>query len=76
MDIAVPVKKLYGMLSCKSNSQRAYLQMLARCRNVENGRIDILTDSQFRANKNHYFWTYKEVQELKKTRCNPACVCG
>jgi hypothetical protein len=71
VDITVPVKKLYGTLSCKSSSQRAYLQMLARCRNVEDGRIDILNDVQFRINKNHYFWTYKEVQELNKDTVQP-----
>ena len=38
VDITIPVKKLYGVLSAKSNSQRAYLQMLARCRNVAEGR--------------------------------------
>jgi hypothetical protein len=71
VDITVPVKKIYGTLSCKSNSQRSYLQMLARCRNVEDGRIDILNDVQFRVNTNHYFWTYKEVQELNKDTVQP-----
>ena len=67
VDITVPVKKLYGVLSCKSNSQRAYLQMLARCRNVEIGQINVAGDPQLRINKNHYFWKYAEVLELNRS---------
>jgi len=50
VDITIPVKKLYGVLSCKSNSQRAYLQMLARCRNVIEGKINIMNDERFKVN--------------------------
>ena len=71
VDITVPVKKVYGVLCCKSNSQRAYLQMLARCRNVEDGRMDIMNASELRINKNHCFWKYKEVLELNKTTVAP-----
>ena len=46
VDITIKVKKLYGVLSCKSNSQRAFLQMLGRSRNVEDGRMEILNDGQ------------------------------
>ena len=71
VDITIPVKKLYGVLSAKSNSQRAYLQMLARCRNVEDGRIDIMNAEGFKINNNHCFWKYKEVLELNKQTVAP-----
>ena len=64
MDITIPVKKIYGVLSSKSNNQRAYMQMLARCRNVEDGAIDICSDPMLKVNNNHNFWKYKEVMEL------------
>ena len=64
VDITVRVKKLYGVLCIKSNSQRAYMQMLARCRNVEDGRMDIVNDARFALNNNFNFWKYKEVLEL------------
>lgn len=67
VDITIPVKKLYGVLSCKSNSQRAYLQMLARCRVVEIGQVDIAGDPQLKINKNHCFWKYGEVLELNRS---------
>jgi hypothetical protein len=35
VDITVKVKKVYGMLCAKGNSQRAFLQMINRCRCVE-----------------------------------------
>ena len=66
VDITIKVKKLYGILSCKSNSQRAYLQMLARCRNVEESRMDILNDCRFKINNNFCFWRYQEVMELNQ----------
>jgi len=66
VDITLPVKKLYGALCSRSNSQRAYLQMLARCRRVEESRIDILNDSSLRVNNNYNFWRYDEVLELNK----------
>ncbi|MFM7978867.1 MAG: hypothetical protein ACKPKO_06085, partial [Candidatus Fonsibacter sp.] len=34
VDITVKVKKVYGLLSSKSNSQRAFLQLINRCRCV------------------------------------------
>lgn len=67
VDITIPVKKLYGILSSKSNSQRAYLQMLARCRCVEIGRVDVANDPQLKINKNHCFWKYAEVLELNRS---------
>jgi hypothetical protein len=66
VDITLPVKKLYGALCSRSNSQRAYLQMLARCRRVEESRIDILNDSSLKVNNNYNFWRYDEVLELNK----------
>jgi len=66
VDITVPVKKVFGVLCGRSNSQRAYLQMLARCRNVEESRIDIQHDPMLRINNNYNFWTYQEVMELNK----------
>ena len=71
VDITIPVKKLYGVLCCKSNSQRAYLQMLARCRNVEDGRIDVMNAAELKINKNRCFWKYKEVLELNKHTVQP-----
>ena len=40
--------------------------MLARCRNVEDGAIDICSDPMLKVNNNHNFWKYKEVMELNK----------
>jgi hypothetical protein len=71
VDITIPVKKLYGILSCKSNSQRAYLQMLARCRNLEDGRIDVMNSPFLRINNNHSFWTYEEVLQMNKETVAP-----
>ena len=64
VDITIRVKKIYGTLSTKSNSQRAYLQMLARCRNVEEGEIPILNDPSFKINNNYLFL------DLQGTRSN------
>ncbi len=61
VDVTVPVKKAYGLLSCKSNSQGACSQMLSRCRNVIEGRIDVLNDDRFKVNKNESFWMRAEV---------------
>ena len=35
VDITIPIKKIYGVMSAQSNSQRDFLQMIARCRKVE-----------------------------------------
>ena len=66
VDITVKVAKIFGMLCNKSNSQRAYLQMLARCRNVEDPRMDILNDPRLKPNKNYCFWKFREVLELNR----------
>ena len=66
VDITIRVKKIYGTLSAKSNSQRAYLQMLARCRNVEEGEIPILNDPSFKINNNYFFGTFKELEAMNR----------
>ena len=40
--------------------------MLARCRNVENPRIDLLNDPILKINSNFNFWKFDEVMELNK----------
>ena len=42
VDITGKVKKVYGILSAMSNSQRAFMQMINRCRNVEEPQMDFL----------------------------------
>ena len=59
VDITIPVQKVYGVLCSRSNSHRAYMQMLARCRNVSDRQIDIANGSYLKINGNHSFWTYK-----------------
>jgi hypothetical protein len=66
VDITIPIKKVFGVLCGKSNCQRAYLQMLARCRNVENPRVDLLNDPILRINSNFNFWKFDEVMELHR----------
>ena len=66
VDITVKVAKIFGILCNKSNSQRAYLQMLARCRNVQDPRMDILNDPSLKPNNNYCFWKFREVLELNK----------
>ena len=46
VDITVKVKKVYGLLSSNSNSQRAFLQMINRCRCVEDPNMDFLNDGE------------------------------
>ena len=66
VDITIQVKKIYGTLSARSNSQRAYLQMLARCRNVDEGEIPILNDPALKINSNFFFWTFKELEAMNR----------
>ena len=66
VDITVKVSKIFGCLCNKSNSQRSYLQMLARCRNVDDPRMDILNDPRLKPNNNYCFWRFKEVLELNR----------
>ncbi len=62
--IAIPVKKVYGVLSAKSNSQRDYLQMLNRCRVVKEPRVEFLNGEGLNINNNYNFWKFAEVMEL------------
>ena len=66
VDITIKVKKVYGTLCGRSNCQRAFLQMLARCRNVEDHRMDIQNDICLKLNQNYNFWQFHEVLELNK----------
>ena len=58
VDITIPMKKIYGVMSAQSNSQRAFLQMIARCRKVEEPVINVLSDRFVPITGNHNFWTY------------------
>ncbi|MFM7987718.1 MAG: hypothetical protein ACKPKO_51245, partial [Candidatus Fonsibacter sp.] len=60
------VKKVYGLLISSSNSQRAFLQMINRCRRVEDPNMDSLNDDRLKINANYNFWKYAEVMELNK----------
>ena len=66
VDITVKVKKVYGLLCSNSNSQRAFLQMINRCRCVEDPNMDFLNGDGLRINSNYNFWKYAEVLELNK----------
>ena len=66
VDITVKVKKVYGILSTMSNSQRAFLQMINRCRCVEEPRMDFLKGDGLHINSNYNFWRYSEVLELNR----------
>ncbi|MFM7982938.1 MAG: hypothetical protein ACKPKO_26800, partial [Candidatus Fonsibacter sp.] len=50
MDITV--KKLYGLLSSKSNSQRAFLQMVNRSQCVSEARMGLLSGEGLSINSN------------------------
>lgn len=66
VDITVPVKKVFGVLCSNSNSQRAFLQMINRCRRVEEPRMDFLKGEGLDLNGNYNFWRFPEVQELNR----------
>ncbi|MFM7982339.1 MAG: hypothetical protein ACKPKO_23770 [Candidatus Fonsibacter sp.] len=44
VDITIPMKKIYGVLCSQSNSQRAFMQMIARCRKVEHPMINVMNE--------------------------------
>ena len=67
VDITIPVQKVYGVLCSRSNSQRAYMHMLASCRNVKDRQIDIANGAYLYINNNHNFWTYTYVIRLNKS---------
>ena len=66
VDITIPIKKVYGILCAQSNSQRAFLQMINRCRKVEEPRMDFLKGESLELNNNFNFWRFAEVQELNR----------
>jgi len=66
VDITVKIRKIFGVLSCKSNCQRAFLQMANRCRCVEEPRMDFLNDRSFKINHTYTFWKFPEVLELDR----------
>ena len=66
VDITVKIKKVYGILSTMSNSQRAFLQMINRCRCVEEPRMDFLKGEGLGINSNYNCWRYSEVLELSR----------
>ena len=66
VDITIPIKKVYGILCAQSNSQRAFLQMINRCRKVEEPRMDFLKSESLDLNSNFNFWRFAEVQELNR----------
>ena len=63
VDITIPMKKMYGVMSAQSNSRIAFLHMIARCRKAEVPGINVLSDRFVPVNENHNFWTYKDVYE-------------
>ncbi|MFM7978562.1 MAG: hypothetical protein ACKPKO_04535, partial [Candidatus Fonsibacter sp.] len=60
------MQKLFGLLCSSSNSQRALLQMINRCRCVEDPNMDFLNDGRLKIINNYNFWKYAEVMELNK----------
>ena len=66
VDITVKVKKVYGLLSSRSNSQRAFLQMINCCRSVEDPRMSFVNGEGLETNRNYNFLQYAEVLELTK----------
>lgn len=65
VDITIKIDSVYGIISSKGNSQRAFLQMLARSRNVEHADIYLWTTTVKYTNCFN-FWTFKEVKELNR----------
>ena len=56
------IDKIYGILSTKSTSQRAFMQMLSRCRKVKDNKINILlNDLPFYENACYY--TFYETRD-------------
>jgi len=55
------IDKLYGILSNNSTSQRAFMQMLARCRKIKNNKINILLND-LPYYENSCLYTFSETQ--------------
>ena len=59
--IRIPVNKIYGVRSAMSNSQRAFLHMIARCRHVSELVISLKKYAHVYINNNYNFWIYTDV---------------
>ncbi|MFM7988333.1 MAG: hypothetical protein ACKPKO_54380, partial [Candidatus Fonsibacter sp.] len=57
VDITIPMKNIYGVLCSQSNSQRAFMHIIARCRKVEHPTINVMKEKTIQVNNNHSFWT-------------------
>ena len=68
VDITVKVNKVYGLLCAKSKSQRAFLQMINRCRCVEDQNMDCLNGNGLSINGNYNFWKNAEVLSSTSTQ--------
>ena len=55
VDITIPMKNMYGVMSAQSKSQRAFLQMIARCRHVTEPVISIKKDEHVPVHDNYNF---------------------
>ena len=56
------INKIYGILSTKSTSQRAFMQMLARCRKVKDNKINILLND-LPYYENACYYTFNEARD-------------
>ncbi len=56
------IDKIYGILSSKSTSQRAFMQMLSRCRKVKNKEINILLNN-LPFYENSCYYTFTETRD-------------
>ena len=65
IDIKNCFSRLFGILSDRSTSPRAFCQMLARIRHLINNKITIL-NTVFKYNKNPYIWNYSEIYDSLK----------
>lgn len=63
VDITVQFDKIFGIVVDNSNSQRSFLQMLNRFRNISDLSIPI-SNTSFSINNNYNFWTYIETKLL------------
>ncbi|MFM7985018.1 MAG: hypothetical protein ACKPKO_37435, partial [Candidatus Fonsibacter sp.] len=67
VDITIPMKKIYGVLCSQSNSQRAFMQMIAICKKVEHPTINVMNEQTIQINNNHSSWTFRDIYETNKT---------
>ncbi|MFM7979502.1 MAG: hypothetical protein ACKPKO_09325, partial [Candidatus Fonsibacter sp.] len=67
VDITIPTKKIYGVLCSQSISQRAFMQMIARCNKVEHPMTNVMSEQTIQINNNHSCWTFRDIYETNKT---------